>query len=173
MGKGLPRSLSGASQKHVIIKQRVEVRAVPLTVDGAAGIGFGSVVIGDFPAGNVLFLGCVSYLQFSGPISGSLDDTWQGDYAIGTTPASDATISNADEDIVPETALAAATAEVSPRTRATQGDGAKAGQVFDNTDGSLELNLNLLIDDANISADGIIMSCEGEVFISYVMLGDD
>ena len=165
--------MEGASHKHVIIKQHISVIAKTLIVAGAAGIGFGSLVVGDFPAGNVLFLGAVSYMTFTGPTSGDLDDTWEGDYALGTTPASDATISVADEDIVPETALAAATAEVSPRTRATQADGAKAGQVFDNTDGSLELNLNLLIDDANISADNIDMSVTGDIWIQFVMLGDD
>lgn len=165
--------MKGASQEHVIIKQHISVVAKTLTVAGAAGVGFGSLVVGDFPAGNILFHGCVAYMTFAGPASANLVDTWEGDYALGMTPASDATISAADEDIVVETAIAAATAEVSPRTRATQNDGSLAGQVFDNTDGSLELNLNLLIDDADISADNIDMSVTGDIWIQFVMLGDD
>ncbi len=173
MGKGLKRSLSGATQDHVIIKQKILVRAKTLTVAGATGVGFGSLQIGDFPEGNVLFIGAVGYMQFTGPTSGSLVDTWEGDYGIGTTPASDGTLTAGDVDVVPSTALAAATAEASPRTRGAQADGALAGQIFDNTDGSLELNLNLLIDDADISADGIVMTVNGDLFISFTMLGDD
>jgi hypothetical protein len=173
MGKGLKRSLSGAVSTHVIIKDLIKVSAVSLTVAGASGVGFGSIAAGDFPQGNILFLGCVAYMTFTGPISGSLSDTWAGDYGVGTTPASDGTITVGDVDIVSSTALAAATAEVSPRTRGVQNDGSLAGVMFDNTDDSLEINLNLLIDDADISADGIIMSCTGEIFISYVVLGND
>ncbi len=173
MGKGLPRSLSGATQEHVVIKQKILVRAKTLTVAGAAGVGFGSLQVGDFPEGNVLLLGAVGYMQFTGPTSGSLVDTWEGDFGIGTTPASDGTLTAGDVDVVPSTALAAATAEASPRTRGAQADGALAGQVFDNTDGSLELNLNLLVDDADISADGIVMTVNGDLFISFTMLGDD
>lgn len=174
MTKGLVRSLGrGPELDQKVVKKMVVVVAKTLTVAGASGVGFGSIVISDFVQGNVMFLGAVAYFQFSGPTSGSLSDTWAGDYGIGTTPAGDGTISNADVDMIPSTALAAATAEVSPNTRATQADGAKCGQIFDNTDGSLEINLSLLIDNADISADGIDMSVTGELHISYAMLGDD
>jgi len=155
-----------------IIKQTVTVDAASLTVAGAAGVGFGSFVASDFPEGNVLFLGAVSYLQFTGPTTGDLSDTWAGDYAVGTTPADDGTLGGTDVDLVASTALAAATAEVSPRTRATGATAANAA-VLDNTDGSLEINVSLLVDDADIAADGIIFSVSGEIFLSYVMLGDD
>ena len=45
--------------------------------------------------------------------------------------------------------------------------------ILDNTDGSLEINLNLLIDDADISADGIPITADGEFQILYTMLLDD
>ena len=170
MGKGLPRSLSrGAPQRQEMIKQTFLVRDATLTVDGATGVGFGSVVIGDFPQGNILFLGAVSYMQFTGPTSASLGDTWNGDYGVGSTPAGDATITGADVDIIPSTAVGPAVAEASPRTR-----GANATQVMlDNTDGSLEINLNLLIDDADISADGIDITVNGEIQLLYSVLLDD
>ncbi len=174
MGKGFPRSLKHANKATAhIVRETIKVRSLALTVDGATGVGYGSAVAGDFPEGNILFLGAVAYLAFTGPTSANLVDTWEGDYGIGTTPAGDATITGTDVDLIPSTALAAATAEASPRTRGTQADGAKAGQVFDNTDGSLEVNVSLLVDDADIDADGIAMTAEGEIFMSYIVLGDD
>lgn len=173
MAKGLPRSRSrGAPIKQPIIKQTFVVRNGLLTVAGASGVGFGSLVIGDFPEANILFLGAVGYMQFTGPTSGSLVDTWQGDFSIGTTPASDGTLSAGDIDLLNTTALAAATAEASPRTRAISVNG-DTGEIHDNTDNSLEMNLNLLVDNGDISADGIVFTVNGEFVISYVPLLDD
>lgn len=170
MAKGLPRSLSkGSPASAPVRKQVISVDGAALTVDGATGVGFGSVVIGDFPVGNILFLGAVSYMRFTGPTSAGLTDTYDGDYGIGTTPASDATITGTDVDIIGSTALGAATAEVSPNARGT----GVTQAIFDNTDGSLEINLNLLIDDASISADDVIFSVTGQVYILYSVLGDD
>lgn len=58
---------------------------------------------------------------------------------------------------------------MSPRARGTNATQA----ILDNTDGSLELNLNLLIDDANISADSQSLTASGELHIVYSVLGDD
>lgn len=174
MGHGLPYSTArgNTAPTRTMQRQVFTVRDVTLTVDGATGVGVGTVVIGDLPEGNIQFGGATAYMQFTGPTSAGLVDTWQGDYGIGTTPAGDATITGADVDIIPSTAIAAATAEASPRTRGAS-TAALSGAVFDNTDGSLELNLNLLIDDANISADGIAMTVNGELAISYMVLLDD
>jgi len=65
--------------------------------------------------------------------------------------------------------LGAATARVSPVVRAT---GVTAA-IFDNTDGSLEINLNLIIDDATISADDVEFTASGVLEIVYCVLGDD
>ena len=100
-----------------------------------------------------------------------MGDTWAGDYAVGTTPAGDGTLTGADIDIIGSTPLAAATAEVSPRTRGV-GVTATNAAVLDNTDGSLELNLSLLIDDADISGT-VPITATGEIYVSYVVLGDD
>lgn len=177
MGKGLPRShtrgqfAGGAGPKGGIIKVP---EGTTMTITGATGNGWGTAVIGDFPAGNILLLGCVGYLQFAGSGSDAdLADDWEGDYAVGTTPTADATLAGTDANVVPSTALAAATAEVSPKTRGTQADGALAGQVFDNTDGSLELNVNLSIDDADIAGDDSVITVTGELHIAYQVLGDD
>ena len=74
-------------------------------------------------------------------------------------------------DLIQSTALGAATAKVSPVARGTHAV-AITGTVLDNTDGSLELNLNLLIDDANISG-AADFTATGVVELSYIILGDD
>ncbi len=176
MSKGLPRSqtrgrLTGSDLKRGVIPVPA---ATTITITGAAGDGWGTVVIGDFPAGNIVFLACIGYIQLAGSgADADLGDTWEGDYSIGTTATVDATLTGTDANIVPITALAAATAELSPKTRGVQSTGALAGAVFDNTDGSLEINLNMLIDDADIAGDDSIITVTGEIYISYEVLGDD
>lgn len=176
MGKGLPRSQArGAPLRQEIIKQTVVVRDATVTVSATgSAIGFGSAVIGDLPEGNVLLLGAVAYMQLSGSGSdANLTADWEGDFGVGTTPADDATITAGDVDVIQSTALAAATAEVGPRTRGTNA-AAICGTVLDNTDGSLELNLNVLIDAADITDDeSVDLTANGELQISYVMLLDD
>lgn len=174
MGKGLPRSMSrGAATKQELIKHTIAVDAVAMTVDGATGVGFGSAVVGGLPEGNVVILGAVAYLAFSGPgSSADLADNWAGDYGVGTTPAGDATLTGADVDIIASTELLAATSEVSPRTRGTLAV-AGAGTVLDNTAGDLEVNVSLLVDDANIGADGLAFTVSGEIHLLLSVLGDD
>lgn len=136
--------------------------------DGAPG--YGTVVIGDFPEGNVLLLGAVSYMQFL-TADADVTATYEGDYSVGTAPTADGTLSGSEVDIIPSTAIAAATAKLSPVTRGATTH-ALGGTILDNTDGALELNLNLLIDDASISGNADF-TVTGQFHVSYIMLGDD
>jgi len=114
----------------------------------------------------------VAYLAISGPGGdGNLADDFEGDVGIGTTAAGDATITAGDVDIIKSTALAAATAEVGPRTRATHLAG-DTGEIHDNTDDSLELNVNVLVDDVDIGGT-VPMTIIGELTILYSVLADD
>lgn len=174
MGKGLPRSLSrGVPQARPVIKERISVENVTVTVTATgAAIGFGSAVLGDFPEGNILLLGAVALLSFAGSGSdANLSDTWSGDYGVGSAPIADADLGDtADVDIIPSTALDTASAEAHGLTR-----GANATQVMlDNTDGSLEINLNVLIDAADIDDDeSVDITVNGSLDILYSVLGDD
>lgn len=168
--KGLPRSLSRGISQAPIVRQVIRVEDVAVSVAGTTGIGFGSAVIGDFPAGNILLLGAVSYMQFT-TADGDVVATYDGDYSIGSAANADTSLSGSEVDVVASTALGAATAGLSPLVRGTSA-AAIAGTVLDNTDGSLELNLNLLIDDANISGTGSF-TADGVVYVSYIVLGDD
>ncbi len=172
MGKGLPRSHSGDPANRNVVKQTFVADALAVSVVGASGAGFGSAVIGDLPEGNIVLLGAVAYFTISGPGGNAdLGDTFQGDFGVGTIPMGDATISDGDEDIIQETAMAAATAEIGPRTRATH-LAADVGEIHDNTDGSLELNVNVLVDDGDISGT-VPMTIMGELTLLYSVLGDD
>jgi hypothetical protein len=169
MSKGLVRSLSrGPKAQAPIVRQTFTLKDVAIEVDGATGVGFGTVVVGDFPEGNVLFQGCVAYLQFFSADAG-VTTTYDGDYALGTTATTDATVTGTDADLTALAALGAATAKLSPVARAAGSTQA----MFDNTDGSLEINLNLIIDDASISADDVEMTVSGDIHIVYMVLGDD
>ena len=178
MGKGLPRSLANAPKlKAQIVKQTFVVNAgsVTLTEDVGGQPAWATLVVGDFPEGNILFLGASAYFTFAGSGSDAdLGDTWAGDYALGSAPVVDDTdpMVGAQADLLPTGAIAAATAEVSPRTRNASVAGA-SGTVFDNTDGSLELNLNVLVDAADITGDDSVLTIDGEVIVSYIVLGDD
>jgi hypothetical protein len=97
--------------------------------------------------------------------------TFDGDYSIGSTPTADNVLSGTDADIIPSTPLGAATGKVSPYVRGVSA-GATAGVILDNTDGSLELNLNLLIDDAAISG-AAPFTVDGVVRVAYLVMGDD
>lgn len=167
--KGLVRALSrGPASRSPIRRQRIVVKNFAIRTTGASGVGWGTAVLGDLPEGNILFLGAIAYLQFTKLDAGTIA-TFDGDYSIGSAPTADATLNGAEVDLLPSTSLGAATDSVSPRVRASN-----ATQVMlDNTDGSLEINLNLLMDDAAVSADDQDFTVNGLVDLAYIVLGDD
>jgi hypothetical protein len=169
MAKGLPRSMARAIAGRFstpVVKQNIPLVAKAFNVaDGAPG--FGTVVIGDIPEGNILLLGAVAYIQLT-TADTDVIATFDGDFSIGTTPTADNALAGTDVDVIGSTPLGAATAKVSPLVRATNA----AQSILDNTDGSLELNLNVLIDDASISG-AAAFTADGMVVLSYVVLGDD
>lgn len=168
MSKGLPRSLAHASPAvGAIRKSTFPIKAIALSVAGAAGIGFGSVVIGDFPEGNVLLHGAVGYVKLS-TVDIDVITAFSGNYSVGSSPTTDNTLSGSEIDILPSAAINAAVSGVSALTRNVNA----TAVLLDNTDGSLELNLNVLIADASISGIGDFI-VNGFVTVLYTMMGDD
>lgn len=170
--KGLPRSLGRANAaKNAAVKRTVKLSGTVAVASVGAAVGFGSLVVGDLPEGNILLLGAVANVKLAGSsVDANLGNTWSGDFAIGSTATADVTLDGTDVDVIPSTAMGPAVAEVSPITR-----GANATQVIlDNTDGSLELNLNVLVDAADIVDDqSVNLTVSGELHLCYVVLGDD
>lgn len=170
--KGLPRSTGrGSPQTQEIVKAVVPFTAA-LICSGASGVGFGTVAIAGLPEGNILFLGCAAYVQLSKDTvlgaAGTLD-AFTGSYSVGSAATADATLSGAEVDVVASQATAAATAGVSPLTRGT----GVAQSIIDNTDSSKSLNLNVLLDDASVSADTQHLKATGTLYLAYIVLGDD
>lgn len=169
--KGLPRSLSrGNAQVQATRKIRVLVEE-EMTFTGDSGNAVeATAVLAGLPEGNILLLGVVSNLTFTGPTSDELADDFQGDYGIGTTPASDNTISSFDVNIISSTAIPAATSEVSADVRATNVTAA----ILNNTDANLEVNLNVLLDADEVSdGEEVVITVTGTVDIVFSVLGDD
>jgi hypothetical protein len=171
MGKGLPYSLSRGGASAPILKAVLPVEAVVAVAAAGAGVGFGTTVIGDLPEGNIQILGAVANLAAAGSGSdANLTATWNGDFSIGSTATADATLSSTDADIIASTAIGPAVAEVAPAARGANG----TPFMLNNTDGSLELNLNFLIDAADITdASSVNITVTGTVYILYSILGDD
>jgi len=171
MAKGLPRSLSrGKALDQAVRKLRITVNE-PMSFLGVDGAAIDqTAVIAGLPEGNILLLGAVANVTFTGPTSGNLTNDFQGDFAVGSIPASDATLGGADVDIVGATAITAATAEVSGPIRvavATQ-------SMIDNTAGTAEVNLNVLLDaDEVTDTETVIVTVTGTIDIVYSVLGDD
>lgn len=168
--KGLTRSLSRAkSTSQPIYKQTIRVLETVSVVDGAPG--FGTTVVAALPIGNLLFLGAVAYLQFT-TADADIIAAFDGDYSLGTVATVDSDVADAGEaDLVPSTAFGAATAKVSPVIRGVSTD-ALGGGIIDNTAGTLNINLNVLIDDTSISG-AADFTVRGTVHIACIVLGDD
>jgi hypothetical protein len=170
--KGLPYSMRrGSAQTGPALKKmRIKLDAKASSVaDGAPG--YGTVVIGDFPEGNVVYFGAVANMQFT-KTDADIIATFEGDAALGTAATADGTLSGAEVDLIASASMGiAAVSNVSPMTRYASA-AALAGTIFDNTDGSLEINLNVLIDDGSISGAGSL-TVSGWVELLYATLGDD
>ena len=170
MSKGLPRSLSRGDQaKQEVVKRTIVVNeAMDFTGDSGNAIDQTAAIAG-LPEGNIALLGCVANLTFTGPASANLADDFQGDFGIGTTPADDNTITGADVDLVSSTAIAAATSEASADNRGTG-----TAAIIDNTAGTGEMNLNVLLDaDEVTDSETVTITVTGTVDIAFTVLGDD
>ncbi len=172
--KGYPRGLGRApAVRSPVVKQRIPVKALAISVVGASGVGFGFATAGALPQGNILFLGAVSYLRFNKNGDSDIQDAFDGDYSIGTAGTVDTDVADADEAIfIPSTAFPAPAASgLSGFIRGASTD-ALGGGIIDNTDGSKNVIINLLIDDANISGTASML-VDGVIDLAYIVLGDD
>ena len=170
MGKGFPRSLKrGPETRQELIKKRIVISAEMEFTGVTDTAVFATAVLSDFVEGNVFLLGAVANLTFTGPTSANLTNDYQGDVSIGAAPTADVTLNGAEVNIIPSTAIPAATAEVSSvrSTNATP-------VVLDNTDGSLEININVSLDANEVTnAEAVTITVTGDLWVVYTMMGDD
>lgn len=169
--KGLLRTLARRSATNPASGVRVmnfRVKDLTVAVTGSSGVGYGTAVIGGLPQGFLNILGTTARLQFS-TSDADVQAAFDGDFSIGTAPTADATLSSSDANLIASTALGAATAKLSP---VVTGIGAPLSTLVDNSAGDLEINLNLIIDDANISG-AADFKANGIVTIAVLPLNDD
>lgn len=176
MTKGLPRSLARASAlRDEFIKTTIPISGSMDITGVDAAVDAGTFVIAGLPQGNILFLGAVANVIVAAGADAHVIDDWNGDFGIGTIPNADVDLADAgDDDIIPSTALVADTGTKDTLKTRAASTTTEHGLIIDNTDGSLELNFNLLIDDNVITdtEDGTF-TVTGELYIAYTMLGDD
>lgn len=169
MSHGLNRSLARSVPLDARVrKQTVMINSLAMTIEESGNIGFGFSVAGNFPKGNVLFLGAVAGLSFTA--SGAIAGNWNGDYSVGSTGTTSQTLTGTEIDIIASTSIAAGGLTV-PTTRGVTEAASKA-LFLDNTDGSLGINVSVLVDAVDISANSP-MVVSGNLFLSYVMLLTD
>jgi hypothetical protein len=169
--KGLQRSLSRGP------KATKDVNVLRINVDKSMSFTgvtdtavFATTVLEDFAEGNILLLGAVANLTFTGPTSANLTNDFEGDFAVGTSPTADTTLNGTEVNLIASTAIPAATAEVAGPVRATNATQA----ILDNTDGAMEVNLNVTLDANEVTnAQTVAIRVTGTVDIAYIVLGDD
>lgn len=169
--KGLVRSLSrGSPARQEIVRQRVPINTTLSFLGITDTVVRQQAVLGDLPEGNILLLGAIAYLKLTGPTSGNLTDDFEGNFSVGSAPNADTSLSGAEVDLIPNTDLGPATSEATPTHRA-----ANATQVMlDNTDGSLEINLNVTLDANEVTnAATVVITATGYVELAYIVLSDD
>lgn len=174
MTKGLVRSISrGPASKRPITNTTIKVNTTVTVSAAGAAVGFGTTLIGSFPEGNVMLLGAVASLSFSAVTTanaGNVIAAFNGDFAIGSLADANGTLAGNEINIISSTALGPAAAKVTPYTRGT---GVNL-DVLDNTAKTLGLNLNVLVDAADITdSTSVTLTVVGTVDLAYVVLGDD
>lgn len=172
MAKGLPRSTAHGIAKYSPVLLTIPVVNGALTATAAAaGVGFGTLVIGDFPAGTVLFLGATSNFQFLTASTNVTNATYTGSYSVGTDPSAAGALSTVENNIVSVQTLAAATAKLSPLTRGFSAVATAPCAVFNNISGALEINLNFFVAAADITdATSAVFTVNGFLSLAYLML---
>lgn len=170
MAKGLVRSQGRAlpGTEAGFLRVTYPIKNVSVTIGAAAaGPGIGTVVIGDFPKGDIVFVAGVSSLSLS-TADTDFTATYDGSYSVGTTADADGTLAGTEVNLIASSTIAAATARVSNNNR---GSGATPA-VFNNTDNSLEVNLNIAIDAADVTdAQSGTFVLNGFVTLFYATVG--
>lgn len=166
MARGSPRSLERA---NIVTQPFVVSNRVSVSIDGSSGAGWGTAVIGGLPEGFLSLKAAVAAVTVLGTGGTGIAATWSGDVAVGTTPTADNTLGGTDVNVTASTAIGPAVAGVIGRVSAL----GSTAVLLDNSGGSLELNLNVLVDDANVSGTEGTLDIDVVVWLDMTILGDD
>lgn len=118
-------------------------------VDDTGVGGVAAVKIYDMPAGVIQFVGSTADLALTKSSAG-INDTWDGDFGVGTATGTAATLATTEQNIIPTTATPQA---VAGATTATGFSTATENANIDGTSTAVDVYLNILIDDADHDID--------------------
>jgi hypothetical protein len=164
---GIGSTIGLASSGDVVQQTVLFLDHTPITTVGATGVGFGSVLLGAFPAGRILLLGTTVSLAF--PIistEGDLANTADGDFAMGTIACTDGDLTDAtDVNILPKTATSANSLSTAV------GAALAASAQIDGTSTDVPVYISVALDDAETDETSIV-GATGTVTLTWVNLGD-
>ena len=138
-------------------------------VDEAGVVAYAGTKILDFPEGAVAIIGAVADLALTKSSAG-INDTWDGDFGVGTVTASNnATLATTEQNIIPTTATPQAVSGVSSANGVST-----AALYLDGTTTPADVYLNFLIDDADHDVTGTPANLivNGTMKLHYVWLGN-
>lgn len=154
---------------NTVVKQTVlSLTATPVTVANTTGASFGGVKLYGFPAGRILVLGVTADLSMDWSAS-DIVATGSGDFSMGTTITTDATLDGTDVNLLPSTGM------LDPFAAGvgTAKGALAASAQFDGTSTAIDANLNIIIDDADVdNAASDIVLVTGTVKLTWINLGD-
>lgn len=144
-------------------------KEAPVTVANTTGASFGSLKFYTCPLGRIAIDGCTA--KFDTITFGStIASGGSGDYSIGSTATSDATLSGTEVNILPSSAM------VDPFTVRTgssaAGTALAAVTQLDGTSTAVDFYLNVIIDDADVSDGGSDTAAfSGALLVTWKNLG--
>lgn len=145
--------------------------AMPLVlVDNAGVIAYAGKKIYDFPAGNILIFGATLDVTMT-KTSAGVDADWDGFHGVGTVTANNtATLTSTEQNVIPATAIAQATAGVG----SAKGINAAAIAPLDGTATAIDLYLNALVadDDHDVTGTPANLNVTGTLRLLWCNLGD-
>jgi hypothetical protein len=170
-GIGLPNGSTVTAEERgngVVHQTVLTLVNTPVTVANVTGASFGGLKLYDFPEGRLNILGVTANLSFNWAGQDIAADG-SGDFSLGSTITADATLATTDVDLLPSTAL------TDPFVAGVGvGSGALAAAAqLDGTATPKDLNINIIIDDADVSdAASDIVLVSGTITITWINLGD-
>lgn len=168
-GTGVSVEEFGAGPFHMT-ELTLDDLTVALT-DEATVVAHGNHKLYDFPEGGILILGALSDLDLTKDAAG-VNDTWDGDFALGTAAAAaDTTLTGTEDDVLPSTATPQA---VGGATTANGLSTSSEMSVHDGTTTAKDLYLNVLVDDADhdVGATATNLIFNGTIRVFWIDLGD-
>lgn len=160
------------------IKTTLTLTAVELLAGNTTGASFGSVKLYDFPEGRIAVLSTTAYFTSIDWSDADRDGgdvpalTGSGDYSLGTTATADATLSSTDVNLLPSSAML--DPFVAGVGNSNAGTALAALAQFDGTTTPVDMYLNAIIDDADVSdADAnAIVKFTGTITFVWCNIGD-